>query len=46
LLRRKLVVEISEFYFDGFYEFTSLGVWHPADFFKDFGPAHGGNLLL
>jgi uncharacterized protein (DUF58 family) len=46
LFRRERVVEITKFQINGFDEFAPLRFGHPAQFFKNFRPAHGGNLLL
>jgi hypothetical protein len=46
LFRRKFVVEVAEFQINGFDQFTPFCFGHPAQFFKNFHLAHGGNLLL
>jgi hypothetical protein len=46
LFRRKFIVEIPELQVNGFNEFAAFRFGHPAQFFENFCPAHGGDLLL
>jgi hypothetical protein len=42
---RECIPEIAKFKINGFEKFTAFCFGHPAQFFKNFHLAHGGNLL-